>query len=138
MLLQISTTHHPATDLGFLLHKNPSRVQTFDLTFGSAHVFYSEASDDRCTATLLLDIDPIGLVRNRRGPSGEGFALEQYVNDRPYVASSFMSVAIGQVFSSALAGTSRERSELANQEIPLEARISVLPCRGGEILLRGL
>src|SRR5271155_2312681 len=113
MLLTLTTTHSPATDLGFLLFKNPARPQSFDLGFGTAHVFYPEASADRCTAALLLDIDPIGLVRNRRGPGGEGFSLEQYVNDRPYAASSFLSVAIAQVFGSALSGNSRERPELS-------------------------
>src|SRR6266540_2480191 len=98
MLLTITTTHAPATDLGYLLHKNPARAQSFDLSFGRAHVFYPEALADRCTAALLLDVDPVGLVRNRRGPAGEGQLLEQYVNDRPYVASSFLSVAIAQVF----------------------------------------
>src|SRR4051794_18454558 len=122
MLLTITTTHRPATDLGFLLHKNPARVQSFDLSFGAARVFYPEASDERCTAALLLDVDPVGLVRKRRGPAGEGFSLEQYVNDRPYVGSSFLSVAIAQVFASALAGTSRERQALADTEIPLMAR----------------
>src|SRR5207245_1985461 len=134
----ISTTHRPATDLGFLLHKNPARVQSFDLSFGAARVFYPEATDERCTAALLLDVDPVGLVRNRRGPAGEGFALEQYVNDRPYVASSFLSVAIAQVFGSALSGRSRERQELADTPLPLHARLSVVPCRGGEAFLRRL
>src|SRR5690349_85858 len=97
MLLTITTTHQPATDLGYLLHKNPARSQSFPLSFGHAHVFYPQVESTRCTAALLLDVDPIGLVRNRRGPSGEGNALEQYVNDRPYVASSFLSVAIAQV-----------------------------------------
>src|SRR5690348_1563251 len=138
MLLTISTTHQPATDLGYLLHKNPARPQTFELAFGKAHVFYPEADEHKCTAALLLEVDPVGLVRNRRGPGGEGFALEQYVNDRPYVASSFLSVAIAQVFGSALSGLSRERTELARTPIPLTARISVLPCRGGEGLLRHL
>src|SRR6266581_4967595 len=100
--------------LGYLLHKNPSRVQSFELSFGKAHVFYPEASANRCTAALLLDVDPVGLVRTRRGPSGEGGMLDQYVNDRPYVASSFMSVAIARVFNSALAGTSKGRPELVN------------------------
>src|SRR4051812_39564629 len=118
MLLTLTTTHRPATDLGYLLYKNPARLQSFELTFGRAHVFYPEASDERCTAALLLDVDPVGLVRNRRGPSGEGFALEQYVNDRPYVASSFMSVAIAEVFGSALSGNSRERPELVQQVLP--------------------
>jgi 3' terminal RNA ribose 2'-O-methyltransferase Hen1 len=138
MLLTITTTHRPATDLGFLLHKHPARAQSFDLSFGRAHVVYPEAGDDRCTAALILDIDPVGLVRGRRGPAGEGGLLNQYVNDRPYVASSFLSVALSNVFASAMAGRSKERPELAEASIPLEARLSVVPCRGGEILLRRL
>jgi 3' terminal RNA ribose 2'-O-methyltransferase Hen1 len=138
MLLTITTTTTPATDLGYLLAKNPARLQTFDLAFGKVHVFYPEASPERCTAALLLDVDPVGLVRGRQGPSGEGGALEQYVNDRPYVASSFLSVAIARVLGSALGGRSKDRPELAEQAIPLEARISVLPCRGGEEFLRRL
>src|SRR5207237_10614670 len=104
--------------LGYLLYKNPAKVQAFDLTFGRAHVFYPDAAEDRCTAALLLDIDPVGLVRNRRGPAGEGFALQQYVNDRPYVASSFMSVAIAEVFGSAVSGRRRERPELGERALP--------------------
>src|SRR5438105_14275116 len=107
MILTITLTQPPATDLGFLLHKSPFRAQYFPLTFGNAHVFYPEASEERCTAAVLLEIDPIGLVR-RKGPAGDGRALEQYVNDRPYVASSFMSVAISEVYGSALAGRSRD------------------------------
>jgi 3' terminal RNA ribose 2'-O-methyltransferase Hen1 len=138
MLLTITTTYQPATDLGYLLHKNPGRAQCFELSFGRAHVLYPEASVERCTAALLLEVDPVGLVRNRRGPGGEGFSLEQYVNDRPYVASSLMSVAIAQVFGSALSGASKERPELAKTAIPLWARMSVVPCRGGEEFLRVL
>lgn len=133
MLLTVSTTHRPATDLGYLLHKNPARVQSFALAFGTAHVFYPEASPERSTAALLLEVDPIGLVRGRREKS-----LDQYVNDRPYVASSFLSVAIAQVFGTALSGRSKDRPDLATSEIPLEATLSVLPCRGGETLLRRL
>ena len=102
MLLTITNLQPPATDLGYLLHKNPARVQSFELAFGQAHVFYPEAADDRCTAALLLDVDPVGLVRGRGGPAWEGRALEQYVNDRPYVASSFLSVAIAGVYGSSL------------------------------------
>lgn len=138
MLLTITSTTAPATDLGYLLHKNPFRAHSFDLPFGKAHVFYPEAEPDRCTAALLLEIDPIGLVRGRRGPAGEGRALEQYVNDRPYAASSFLSVAIAEVFGTALSGRSKERPELAERELPLEARLSVLPCRDGEGFLRRL
>ena len=138
MLLTITTTHQPATDLGYLLHKNPSRLHSFELSFGQAHVFYPEATAESCTAALLLDVDPVGLVRNRKGPSGERGTLDQYVNDRPYVASSFLSVAIARVFGSALGGRSKHREELAATPIPLKAKISVLPCRGGEGLLRRL
>jgi 3' terminal RNA ribose 2'-O-methyltransferase Hen1 len=138
MLLTITTTHQPAIDLGYLLHKNPARLHTFPLAFGQAHVFYPEANSERCTAAVLLDVDPVGLVRNRRGPSGEGGTLDQYVNDRPYVASSFLSVAISRVLGSALGGRSKHRPELAQTPIPLQAKISVLPCRGGENFLRRL
>jgi 3' terminal RNA ribose 2'-O-methyltransferase Hen1 len=106
--------------------------------FGKAYVFYPETSAERCTAALLLEIDPIGLVRNRRGPSGEAHVLEEYVNDRPYAASSFLSVAIARTFGTAITGRSKERQELAETPLPLEARIAVVPCRGGEDLLRRL
>jgi 3' terminal RNA ribose 2'-O-methyltransferase Hen1 len=138
VLLTITSHQSPATDLGYLLHKNPLRVQSFELSFGHAHVFYPEAADERCTAALLLDVDPVGLVRNRRGPAGEGGTLVQYVNDRPYVASSFLSVAIAQVFASALGGRSKDKQELAETPIPLSAKISVLQCRSGEDLIRRL
>lgn len=138
MLLTITTTYSPATDLGFLLHKHPERLQSFALAFGQVHVFYPEARAERCTVALLLDIDSVGLVRRSRGQTRENFALAEYVNDRPYVASSFMSVAIAKVFSSALSGKSKERPELAETPIPLSARLSTLPCRGGENLLRRL
>src|SRR6201984_3651461 len=138
MLLTLTTTHNPATDLGYLLHKNPAKLHSLELSFGKAHVFYPEAAADRCTAALLLDVDPVGLVRTRRGPAGEGGMLEQYVNDRPYVASSFMSVAIARVFNSAMAGNSKGRPELVSVPLPLTARIAALPCRGGEEFLRRL
>ena len=138
MLLTISTTYSPATDLGYLLHKHPARIQSFTLPFGQAHVFYPEADTEKCTAALLLDVDSVGLVRRPHGQSAENFALAQYVSDRPYVASSFLSVAIARVFGSALSGKCKERSQLAETEIPLNAKLSVLPCRGGEELLRRL
>ena len=138
MLLTITSTTAPATDLGYLLHKNPSRLHTFPLSFGQAHVVYPEANRERCTAALLLDVDPVALVRNRRGPAGEGGTLDQYVNDRPYVASSFLSVAIARVLGSALAGRSKGRPELTEVPMPLTAKISALPSRGGERFLRRL
>ena len=138
MLLTISTTYSPATDLGFLLHKHPERLQTFELTFGQAHVFYPEVDTEKCTAALLLDVDSVGLVRRYRGQVSENFALAEYVNDRPYAASSFMSVTIARVFRSALSGQSKERPELAETPMPLSAKLSTLPCRGGEKFLRRL
>ena len=138
LLLTITTTHRPATDLGYLLHKNPARLQTHALASGHAHVFYPEATADRCTAALLLDVDPIGLVRGRHGPDGPDGLLAQYVNDRPFVASSLLAVAIAQVFGSALNGRSKERPELAATPIPLVAHLTSLPCHGGERMLRAL
>jgi 3' terminal RNA ribose 2'-O-methyltransferase Hen1 len=113
-----------------LLHKHPDRFQSFDLSFGQAHVFYPEATEDRCTACLLLDVDPVGMVR-RKGRD-QSFLLGHYVNDRPYVASSFMSVAISQVFGTAMGGRCKDRPELVTTPIPLTARLDVLPVRGGE------
>lgn len=138
MLLTLSTTHQPATDLGYLLHKNPARPQSFDLPFGRAHVFYPEVGEQRCTAALMLEVDSVGLVRDRSGPPGEGHALAQYVNDRPYVASSFLSVAISRVFGTALSGRCKDRPELVQRQIPLQACLSALPCRGGVGFLKSL
>ena len=138
MLLTITSTHHPATDLGYLLAKHPDSCQTFELAYGKAHVFYPEVSEARCTAALLLDFDPIGLVRGHRwGQDSEG-TLAHYVNDRPYAASSFLSVAIAQVFGSAMKGISKDRQQLADSPLPLDVRLSAVPSRGGEAFLRGL
>ena len=136
MILQIGTTHQPATDLGFLLHKNPSRLHHSELTFGDAWVFFPEAEESRCSATVLIEIDPVRLVRDRKGPSGEGGLLAQYVNDRPYSATSFLSTAIAEFFSTAMSGRSKERQELADTSIPLWANIPAIACRSGEDLIR--
>jgi 3' terminal RNA ribose 2'-O-methyltransferase Hen1 len=134
MLLTLTLTRPPATDLGFLLHKHPARVQEFPLPFGSAHVFYPEATEERTTAALLLDVDPVGLIRR-----GVRFGrLDQYVNDRPYVASSFVSVALSRVYGTAMAGRCEPRPELPDEALPLEARLAVLPVAGGEEILRTL
>ena len=138
MLLTITTTRAPATDLGYLLHKHPGRAQEFDVSVGTAHVFYPEATDARCMVALLLEVDPIALVRGRRGPAREGFALGQYVNDRPYAASSLLSVAISRVFRTAMAGRCDARPELAGLPMPLEVHVPAMPCRGGPDLAAGL
>lgn len=137
MLLTIATTHVPATDLGYLLHKNPARQHTVALSFGTAHVIFPVAAADRCEAAVVLEIDPIGLVRRSRSEQAR-FSLAHYVNDRPYVASSFLSVALGRLFGTALSGRSAERPELAGQPLPLEIGLPVVACRGGPPLLRRL
>jgi 3' terminal RNA ribose 2'-O-methyltransferase Hen1 len=129
VLLTITTTHAPATDLGYLLHKHPDRVQEFAQSFGTATVFYPEADEERCTAALVLDVDPVRLARSRT--KSPDFTLAQYVNDRSYAASSLLGVALADVFSTARAGICRSRQDLADSPIPLELRIPVLPCRGG-------
>ncbi len=131
MFLSIATTHTPATDLGFLLMKHPDRVHEVELAFGKAVVAYPEASETRCEAVLVLDLDPVGLVRGRG--QGEGL-LSHYVNDRPYAATSFLSVALNKTFRTAMNGESRERPDLAASAIPLEIRVTPLP--GGAAMVR--
>ena len=134
MLVTVTTTHRPATDLGYLLHKHPDKAQAFPVSAGTAHVFYPVATDERCTAALMLDIDPIGLVR---GNHNKSFALGQYVNDRPYAAGSMLAVAISTVFRSAMNGVSAKQ-DLADQPIPLDIHIPALPARGGTGLVARL
>ena len=132
MLLTITTTHRPATDLGFLLMKNPVNVHTATLPFGTATLFYPEASEERCTAAITLDVDTIDLVRGKAGLE------DQYVNDRPYAASSLLSVALGRLLNTAMGGRSKDRQELADTAIPLEAVVTPLPARGGAELVERL
>jgi 3' terminal RNA ribose 2'-O-methyltransferase Hen1 len=137
MLLTIETTYQPATDLGYLLHKNPARVQQVELSAGRATVFYPQATPELCTAALLVEIDPIALVRGRIG-AREGGLLDQYVNDRPYAANSFLAAAISQVFGSALNGRCEDRPELVQTQIPLKATVAALPSRGGPGMIERL
>lgn len=132
MFLTLSTTHRPATDLGYLLHKHPDRAQVFQIAGGTAHVFYPEAGEHRCTAALLCEIDPVNLVR---GKHNTAFSLGQYVNDRPYAAGSMLAVAIGAVFRSAMKGVSA-KPELAEGALPLEFHLPAVP--GGESLVHKL
>ncbi|MFO0428762.1 MAG: 3' terminal RNA ribose 2'-O-methyltransferase Hen1 [Planctomyces sp.] len=134
MLLTITTTHQPASDLGYLLHKHPERCQSFDMSFGQVHVFYPEVSTERTTAALLLDVDSVGMVRGKGRE--QSFSLGQYVNDRPFVASSFLSVAISHVFGTAMSGRCKDRQELADSAIPYTVRLDVLPVRGGADFLQ--
>ncbi|WP_307826787.1 3' terminal RNA ribose 2'-O-methyltransferase Hen1 [Streptomyces pactum] len=146
MLLTITTTGtagRPATELGFLLHKHPDRAQRFSTAHGTAHVFYPEATEERCTAALLLEVDPVALVRRARGrgtaPGGAAHqALGQYVNDRPYAASSLLAVALSTVYSTALKGRCAARPELPATPLPLRVSVPALPARGGPDLVRRL
>ncbi|UTC64072.1 3' terminal RNA ribose 2'-O-methyltransferase Hen1 [Treponema sp. OMZ 788] len=139
MLLTISAEGSNSNILSFLLHKHPDKLQTAELSVGKAHVFYPEYSEEKTTAALLLEIDPVGMVRNAKNFTGKDFLLGQYVNDRPYVASSFMSSAIAKVFSSALNGNCKEHTEYVDEALSLTVKISVLPApRGGELLIKNI
>ncbi|MFI8091917.1 3' terminal RNA ribose 2'-O-methyltransferase Hen1 [Streptomyces sp. NPDC086080] len=144
MFLTISTTGSaecPATDLGFLLHKHPDKAQTFSTSYGTAHVLYPEADAERCTVALLLEVDAVALVRRGKGKGRGGApdaALAQYVNDRPYAASSLLAVALSAVFSSAMRGVCGARPHLPGQPRPLRVEIPALPARGGPALVRRL
>jgi 3' terminal RNA ribose 2'-O-methyltransferase Hen1 len=144
MFLTISTTgtpERPATDLGFLLHKHPDNAQAFSTSYGTAHVLYPEADARRCTAALLLEVDAVALVRRGKGKGRGGApdaALAQYVNDRPYAASSLLAVALSSVFSSAIRGVCNARPERAAQPLPLRIEVPALPARGGPELVRRL
>ncbi|MEV6294291.1 3' terminal RNA ribose 2'-O-methyltransferase Hen1 [Streptomyces sp. NPDC051896] len=144
MFLTISTrgdAAHPATDLGYLLHKHPDKAQKFSTSYGTAHVFYPEADDRCCTAALLLEIDTLALIRRGKGKGRGGApdaALAQYVNDRPYAASSLLAVALSGVFSSALRGVCTARPERAAAPLPLRIEVPALPARGGPDLVRRL
>lgn len=128
MLLTITYRGENATDLGFLLHKNPQRPQVFTLSYGKAYVFYPVVEETACTAALLLDIDPLDLARGKAGSRSGG--LFDYVNDRPYVSSSFLSTAISKVFGTAMTGRCDQRPQLADTALPLTATVAMLPCRG--------
>jgi hypothetical protein len=130
MLLTLSTNHQPATDLGYLLHKHPNRLQSFELSFGTAQVFYPIATENECTMALLLDVNAVELTRGKSGSNQP--SLADYVSDRPYVASSFLSVALAQIFGTAISGNCKNRPELPSQPLPFRVHIPVLPSRGGE------
>ncbi|UII19268.1 3' terminal RNA ribose 2'-O-methyltransferase Hen1 [Fulvivirga ligni] len=138
MLLKISTNRANAREVSFLFHKHPDRLQSVELPFGKAHIFYPKADQDECAICLVLDINPVSLTRNNQSNNAD-FALSHYVNDRPYVASSYMSVAISKAFSTAMNGTCKDHPELVNEQIPFDIKIAVMFApKGGEILIRRL
>lgn len=136
MLLTITYEGENTQSLGFLLHKNPDRPQQFDLNFGKAYVFYTEVSNERTTAALLLDIDSIDLARGKLGSKDGG--LFDYVNDRPYASTSFMSTAISRVFGTAMTGRCDKKQELADTSLKLTACIYSLKDGGDTELAKQL
>jgi 3' terminal RNA ribose 2'-O-methyltransferase Hen1 len=131
VVITITNTAEPATDLGFLLHKNPANLHSLDLPFGKVHVFYTNATSHECTACVLLELNPVDLVRGEQ-------QLEEYVNDRPYVASSYFTVALARIFRTALAGNCQKRPDLVETKLPLEITIGVIRARGGVGILNTL
>ncbi len=138
MLVTLSATMSHASDLGFLLHKHPDKAQAFETTIGVAHVVWPEVTPERSTVALLLEVDPIALVRRKGNRGGEGFSLGQYVNDRPYAASSMLAVALGKVFRTAMSGRCDARPDLVGQRLPLDIHIPALPSSGGIELVEHL
>lgn len=118
MLFRLSTTHVPATDLGYLLHKHPAKMQKFNLSFGDAWVFYPEASEDRCEVALTVK-RPF----TRENPGGEA-----YVTDLAYAAGSYLPAAIHHVFRTAVNGRCDQRPELAETPIPLDITATPVAC----------
>ncbi|MBM7771884.1 3' terminal RNA ribose 2'-O-methyltransferase Hen1 [Actinokineospora baliensis] len=123
MLLTVSTTMNPATDLGFLLFKHPDRAQSFSTASGTAHVFYPQADEARCTAALLLEVDPVTLAKSRPGTS--------HVDERAYASGSMLAVALGSVFRTAMTGRCDSRPDLPGTAIPLSVHLPAVACNGG-------
>lgn len=101
-------------------------MHEFELPYGLARVFYPEVSEERYPAALLIEVDPLQIARRAFGMA-DAAPLGAYVNDRPYVASSYLSVALARVFGSTLADRSKKRPGLAAGPRPLTATIEVVP-----------
>ncbi|MGW5055139.1 3' terminal RNA ribose 2'-O-methyltransferase Hen1 [Actinokineospora sp. NPDC004072] len=130
MLLTLTTTRAPATDLGYLLFKHPGKAQRFDTSAGPAFVFYPRADAEECTAALLLEVDPVALSRAHRD---QDTGLGHYVNDGPYAAGSLLAVALGKVFKTAMNGRCDARPELAATPIPLRVHVPCAPCTAADL-----
>jgi 3' terminal RNA ribose 2'-O-methyltransferase Hen1 len=136
MFISMTTTYVPATDLGYLLHKHPDKMHKRTSSQSVNYCFFSEASVERCTVNLVLDIGlshSYGFSKERPKPN-----YNPHVNDRPYVAGSIMSVALNDMFRSAFNGQSKEKPELSRTEIPLEISIATVSCADGEAFIRGI
>ena len=134
-MFTITTTRTPATDLGYILHKHPDRIQSFDFTYGKAHIFYPVANPDQCTLTMIVDIDPMKIVGRGSSRQLPEQALQDYVNDRPYAATSHLTSAMMDLFSTAISGRCNDRPELPDTVMPLVATVASLPCRRSDELI---
>ncbi len=127
---------YSARDIGFLLGKHPDRLFEREISVGRITVFYTAAGERKTSAVLHLEMDPIDLARSaNRNADG---LLSQYVNDRPYVANSFLSVALARAYNQAMAGTSKERQSLADRALPLEALVTPVAAAGGSAVIESL
>lgn len=124
-----------ARDLGFLLHKHPDHLHTRETGQGTVSILFPEVSDSRTRAVLHLAVDPVALVR---GKGDTGGMLSQYVNDRPYVANSMLSVAMGRAVGQTLSGKSKERQDLADRPLPYEIRVVPVAVAGGREVIDAL
>src|SRR5262245_57118435 len=91
MLLTITNTTPPAADLARRLHREPGRSHAVEVPTGRAHLFFPEATAERCTAAVLLDIDPLA---EAAGPPPLA---------RAYTASALLGLAVVRLFDAALA-----------------------------------
>lgn len=133
MLLSITTTTRPATDLGWILAKHPDRTHSTRTSHGWAHVFFPEVSEERTTCALVVEANENAPARH---PPSAAPALERYLHDRAYATSSDLAVAIAKVFGPALGGRCNPRPELAGIELDLEIEIPTLSAEGDPELVR--
>jgi RNA repair, ligase-Pnkp-associating, region of Hen1 len=113
-MILISTSHYLATDLGYLLHKNPANIYDRPTTFGRVKVFFPVATPEIATAVLVAELDTVKLVLGRASSSS---LAERYINDRPYTANSYLSVALADAYGTAMNGTCKHNQPLADQVI---------------------
>lgn len=135
-LLADEGADYSARDLGFLLHKHPDHLHKREVSAGDVSIFFPDVSDRRTTAVIHLEIDPVSLVRGKNQQS-DGL-LTQYVNDRPYAASSFLSAALSRAVGQSLSGKSKEKQHLADRELPFEARIVPIALAGGHEVIEAV
>lgn len=133
MLLTINYQGQNAEDLGYLLFKHPAKLYQTQLSYGTASVFYPVQEPESFTAALMIDIDPIALMK--RAKPGSLTTVAHYVNDRPYVSSSLLSAAIAKAFGTAMTGRSEARPDIAAAELDLTLTLPVVRSAGGSELI---